>query len=439
MKTIGWQLLLQAFLIGLNAVFACAEIAVISMNDNKLAQMAAQGDKRAKRLAWLTSQPARFLATIQVAITLSGFLGSAFAAENFSDVLVAWLVGLGVTIPASTLDAISVVLITLILSYFTLVFGELVPKRLAMKKAEALALGMSGMIVFISKLFAPIVWVLTGSTNLILRLCRVDPNAEEEAVSEEEIRMMVDIGSQKGVIDTAEKEIIENLFEFDDMNVGEMVTHRTDISLLWMDESPEQWEQTIFETRYSLYPVCDDTVDTVVGILSAKDYFRIKDKSRENILTQAVKPALFVPESLGADVLFKQMKQNRTRLAVVLDEYGGVFGIVTMNDLLEQLVGDLDDGQPEQPEMEPLDENTWRIRGGAPLDKVAKTLGAILPTEEFDTFGGYVFDRCGRIPDDGTQFELDADALHIRVVQVSEHRLEEAVVTVQPVAVAAES
>ena len=204
-NSILFMILLQVFLILLNAVFASAEIAVISINDAKLARMAAEGDKRAVRLARLTSQPARFLATIQVAITLSGFLGSAFAAENFSDGLVNWLVSLGVGVPAATLDAIAVVIITLVLSYFTLIFGELVPKRVAMRKAESLALGISGLISAIAKLFAPIVWFLTASTNAVLRLLGIDPNAEEETVSEEEIRMMVDVGSQKGTIDHEEK------------------------------------------------------------------------------------------------------------------------------------------------------------------------------------------------------------------------------------------
>ncbi|MEG2010296.1 MAG: CNNM domain-containing protein, partial [Oscillospiraceae bacterium] len=235
-----WQILLQVLLIALNAVFACAEIAVISMNDNKLAQMAAQGDKRAVRLARLTSQPARFLATIQVAITLSGFMGSAFAADNFSDKLVQWLLSLGVTVPVATLDTAAVIVITLILSYFTLVFGELVPKRIAMKKAEALALGMSGLITAISKLFAPLVWLLTASTNGMLRLFGIDPNAEDEEVSEEEIRMMVDVGNQKGVIDPVEREMIQNVFEFDALTVGEFATHRTELALLWMDETAEE-------------------------------------------------------------------------------------------------------------------------------------------------------------------------------------------------------
>ena len=195
--TIIMLLLVQAALIALNAIFACAEIAVISMNDTRMAKLASQGDKRALRLKRLTSQPARFLATIQVAITLSGFLGSAFAADNFSDGLVTWLIGLGVPLPRATLDTLAVILITIILSYFTLIFGELVPKRVAMHKAEPLALALSALISGIAKIFSPIVSFLTFSTNTVLRLMHIDPNAEDEEVSEEEIRMMVDAGSEK--------------------------------------------------------------------------------------------------------------------------------------------------------------------------------------------------------------------------------------------------
>ena len=205
------MILLQVVLIALNAIFASAEIAVISFNDAKLARLAAEGDKRAVRLAKLTNQPARFLATIQIAITLSGFLGSAFAAENFSDILVDWLIGLGVKIPRATLDAAAVVVITLILSYFTLIFGELVPKRVAMRKAESLSLGISGLLSAIATFFAPLVCLLTASTNAVLRLLGIDPNADEETVGEEDIRMMVDVGSEKGTIDHEEKRFIQNI------------------------------------------------------------------------------------------------------------------------------------------------------------------------------------------------------------------------------------
>lgn len=343
MDSVWLMLLLQVVLIALNAVFASAEIAIISMNDNKLAKMAQEGNKKAIKLAKLTSKPARFLATIQVAITLSGFLGSAFAADNFSDRLVALIMKTGINIPEKTLDSIVVILITLILSYFTLVFGELVPKRVAMRKAESLALGMASMITFISKAFAPLVFLLTASTNLVLRLMRIDPDAADDDVSEEDIRMMVDAGSEKGAIDSTEKEFIQNVFEFDDLAVEEIAVHRTEVSLLWMEESVEEWNKTINGSRHTMYPVCDETVDNIVGILNAKDYFRLSDKSKENILKNAVTPAYFVPESIKADVLFKNMKDSRNTFAVVLDEHGGTTGIITMSDLLEQLVGDFDE------------------------------------------------------------------------------------------------
>lgn len=434
-NTMIMQILLQIMLILLNAVFACAEIAIISMNDNKLASMAANGDKRAIRLARLTSQPARFLATIQVAITLSGFLGSAFAADNFSDTLVDWLVSIGVSLPAKTLDTISVILITLLLSYFTLVFGELVPKRIAMKRAESLALAMSALITFISHLFAPIVWFLTVSTNGILRLFGIDPNTEENNVSEEEIRMMVDVGSEKGVIDPEEKEMIQNVFEFDDLTVDEFATHRTDISLLWLEESVEEWSKTIHETRHSLYPICDETVDHVIGILNAKDYFRLEPKTKENILENAVKPAYFVPETVCADVLFRQMKKTRNHFAVVLDEYGGMVGIVTMSDLLEQLVGDLETEDIElnqEQDIERIDSSTWKIRGCATLDKVAKELSISLPVDDYDTFSGFIFGSYGSIPEDGTTFELDSHTLHIQVLSIADHKIEKTIVCMEP-------
>lgn len=433
MEQIAWQLVLQIILIGLNAVFACAEIAVISMNENRLEQLAEQGNRRAKRLSGLTSQPARFLAVIQVAITLSGFLGSAFAADNFSDMLTEGLLNLGVPVPAKTLDTISVVLITLVLSYFTLVFGELVPKRLAMKKTEQLALGMSGLVAVIAKFFAPVVFILTISTNGILRVLGIDPEEEENEVSEEEIRMMVDAGSRKGVIDLEEKEIIQNVFEFDDLAVEEFATHRTDIALLWMEENLEEWEQTIHASRHSMYPVCEETVDHVVGILSVKDYFRLKDKTKETVVQSAMRPPYFIPENIRADVLFRQMKNSRNHFAVVLDEYGGMEGIVTMNDLLEQLVGDLEDeiqidGREEG--IEQLDSGTWKVSGNISLDEVADQLSMPLPIEEYDTFSGYVFGTYGSIPEDGSSFELETEQLHIKVTKIREHRVEEALLCV---------
>lgn len=328
-------------LIACNAVFACAEIAIISMNDARLNHMAAEGNKRALRLKTLTSQPARFLATIQVAITLSGFLGSAFAADNFSGRIVTALLSAGVAIPAKTLDTICVILITLILSYFTLVFGELVPKRLAMKNAEKLALGLSGLITFISKAFAPLVWLLTKSTDGVLRLLGVDPNGEKDAVTEEEIRMMIDEGIESGAIDPEEKRMLTNVFEFDDAVVGDIATHRTRVDMLDAEDGDEAWSELIHDKRHSFYPVCDGSPDKIIGVLDAKSWFRLDDRSRENVMGSAVEEPYYVQESMKADVLFANMKRRRQRFAVVLDMYGGVAGIITMNDLVEEIVGDL--------------------------------------------------------------------------------------------------
>ena len=434
--SIGFLLLLQVFLIALNAIFACAELAVLSINETKLEKMAEQGNRKAKRLVRLTSQPARFLATIQVAITLSGFLGSAFAADNFSEPLVDWIISLGVTIPRATLDAVAVVVITLILSYFTLVFGELVPKRIAMKRSEQLALGISGLVSGISVIFRPIVWMLSISTNAVLRLFGIDPNEAEDQVSEEEIRMMVDAGSENGTIDHQEKEFIQNVFEFNDTMAGEIATHRTEITLLWLEDSVEEWEKAIHESRHTRYPVCDGSADNVIGILNAKDYFRLEEKTFENIMECAVKPAYFVLETTRADVLFRNMQKTRNPIAVVLDEYGGMVGIVTIYDLLEELVGDLheepeDETDPE-PHMEQVGEDTWKIVGNVELSEIQEITGLELLSEEHDTFTGLVFDALGMIPADGPQdIDLELPEMTVHISHIEEHQIESATIQVK--------
>lgn len=396
--------------------------------------MADQGDKRAKRLFRLTREPAKFLATIQVAITLSGFLGSAFAADNFSDPLVDWVINLGITVPRATLDTIAVVLITLILSYFTLVFGELVPKRVAMKKAEALGLGISGLIRGISIVFKPIVWFLSASTDAILRLLGIDPNEEDEQVSEEEIRMIVDAGSEKGAIDEQEKEFIQNVFEFDDLTAREITVHRTDVTMLWVEDSMEEWNKTIHNSRHTLYPVCGDSADNIIGILNAKDFFRLDDKGRESVMQNAVKTPFFVPETIKADVLFRKMKKSSNIMAIVLDEYGGVEGIVTLNDLIEQLVGDLGEDTAEEaaaePSVEQIDVNIWAIIGNVELYDIEQALGVDIGMEDVGTFSGLVFGELDMIPNDGEQnIELDFKGLHIHITHIENHQISNALIS----------
>lgn len=420
------QIILQIFLIALNAFFACAETAVISVNDNRLEKLAASGDKRAVRLKKLTASPTRFLSTIKVSVTLAGFIGAAFAADSFASRIVRLLTSRGCTIPVGTLNAISVVVITLILSYFTLVFGELVPKRAAMKNPERLALGMSGLISLVSKLFAPFVWLLNASSNGVLRLMGINPEDEVETVTEEEILMMSDAGAEKGTIDEDENRIIKNVFAFDDMTAGQVCTHRTDVSVLWTSDSIDVWEETIHRTRHSSFPVCGDSVDNVIGILDAKDYFRIEDKSRDNIMENAVTEPYFVHENMKADRLFEQMKQKGAdHFAVVVDEYGGMSGIITVTDLVEKLVGDYADDDDEiSAALEKIGEDVWNVPGIQALSEVSEELEVTLPADKYDTFGGYVIAMLGEIPKEGTNVELETDRLKIEVLNIKQHRIE---------------
>ena len=283
-------IILQVILIFLNAVFASAEIAVISTNENKLEKLAEAGDKRAGRLIKLTSRPAKFLSTIQVAITLAGLLGSAFAADNFAAPLTDALIAAGIGIPRGTLNTICVIVITLILSYFSIVFGELIPKRIAMRRAEKMALGLSGLLKFVSVFFAPLVWLLTVSTNGVLRLFGIRPDEEESPATEEEIMLMVESSSEHGAINAKENELIQNVFEFNDTSVGEVCTHRKDTAILFTTDSEEEWRNTLNENYHTYYPVCGKDADDVIGILNTKIYFRLEDQSRENVLERAVEP-----------------------------------------------------------------------------------------------------------------------------------------------------
>jgi putative hemolysin len=426
-----WPLILQVILIGINAVFACAEIALLSLNDNKLEKQASSGNRKAVRLRNLKKEPAKFLATIQVGITLAGFLGSAFAADNFSGKLAGFFISLGLGIPPGVLEKLSLISITLLLSFCTLVLGELVPKRLAMKKAEALAYAMSGLIMGISRLFAPVVWLLTRATNGMLRLMGINPEPEEDEVTEEEIRLMIDLGSARGTIKAGEKEMLHNVFEFDRKTAGEVMTRRRNVCVLSLEDRDEDWERTILEERHSYFPVCGEKMDDIKGILGVREYLALKDRTREAVLKAALREPWFVPVTVHTDRLFRQMKKKRRHFAVVLDEHGSLVGIVTMNDLLEELVGDLEDDSsapPERPLIERVGLGVWNISGAAPLEKVAREVDVPLPVDKYETFAGFVWSLLGRIPEDGSEEEVEAEGLQIHIEAVREHRLERALV-----------
>ncbi|MCL2708037.1 MAG: hemolysin family protein [Defluviitaleaceae bacterium] len=427
------QLLFLLLLIMVNFVFSCFEIAVISTGQTKLDKLSAGGDRRAARLLGLTKLPSKFLATIQVGSTLAGFLASAFAAKGIAARLTRFLIGAGLSFAPNTINNISIVLVTLALSYFSIVLGELVPKRIAMKYAERISLTLSGPIRAVSILFAPVVFFLSASANILLGLIRIRPDAPEEEITEEEIRMMVDAGSETGAIDEEEKDIIHNVFEFGNLTAADVMTHRTNIVSLWLEEDGDKWDETVSEHKFTCYPICGEDQDDIVGVLNTKDYFRLKDKSRVTVMAQAVRPAQFVPESVRSDMLFRNMKKNRSHFSVVLDEYGGMSGVVTMNDLLEELVGDLEDDQsapPDKPRIEKIDDLTWKVGGTVSLSELSDELGVQLPTDEYDSFAAFVFGLLGTIPEDGQTPELDEYGLHVRVAEIKEHRLEGALVSI---------
>ncbi len=420
-------ILLQIFLIFLNAVFASAEIAVVSVSEARFNSLAEKGDKKAKKILKLKQNPSKFLATIQVCITLAGFLGSAFAAENFATPLVNTLLKTGISVSRGVLESVCVVLITLIIAFFSIVFGELVPKRIAMNKKEGISLGLSGMLRVVSKIFAPIVWLLTASTNLVLKLLRVKATADE--VTEEEIKSMVESSSASGIILKDENEIIQNVFEMNDINVSEICTHRVDVVYIKTSETFSKWKKTIFNTRHSFYPVCAEKIDDVIGVLDVKDFFRLNAKNKEEVLNSGIiKKPFFVPESMKANVLFNKMKEAGNYFAVVVDEYGGMTGIVSVRDLIEVLVGDLYE-EGEQEEIEILSEGVYKISGDASVDEVNEVLSLKIDAEEYDTFGGYVLALLGEVPADGTKPTLETDEMEIKVEKVSKRRIITSIVT----------
>lgn len=427
-----FALLLQIILICVNAVFAGAEIAVVSMNGATLQARAEEGNRKAKVLMRLVENPSRFLATIQVAITLAGYLGSAYATDSFADPLVDLLHSWNVPISEGTLRSFCPLVITLIMSFFSIVFGELVPKRIAMQNKEKVSYALSGTLSFISKAFAPLVWLLTNSTNLVLRLCRIDPEEEEE-VTEEEIRMMVSQSLSQGQIEQDENAMIQNIFDFNDVTLDEICTHRKDVTGLDLEDDLDVWDEKINQTSYDCYPVYKESQDQIIGVLDAKKYLRMADRTKEEVLKKTVLKPLFVLEGMKADHLLLKMKQTKTTFAIVLDEYGGFVGVVTLKDLLVLLVEDLEEeGQSNESEgIVLLEDHTWRIQGDVMVEDVNKILGLQLSDEEYDTFSGYVLDALGgTLPDSNACFDIKTEDMLIKARMGNDHRVEEAIVQI---------
>ncbi len=417
------QIMVLVILIFLNAFFASAEIAFISLNDSKVNKQAKEGNKKAKQMKKMLENPSRFLATIQIGITLAGFLSSAFASETFASKLSPILNELLPVLSLQTWQAISIVIITIILSYFTLVFGELVPKRLAMKNYEKIAFSTIGIIRVIYICTLPFVKLLTASTNLVSKLFGVSEK-DEEVVTEEEIKMMVDVGEEKGAIEEEEKELINNVFEFNDITVSEVMTHRKNIFGIEVGTTIQEFIEELEEYKYSRIPVYEETIDQIRGILYLKDALKYVNSKKIVKIKSIMRPAYFVPETKPINEQLKEFQKNKKQLAIVLDEYGGTAGLVTVEDILEELVGNIFDEYDEvEEEFEKIDDNTYLINGSVSIYELKKILKVEIPEGDYDTLSGYLLDELGRIPDDEEKPIIETRDVTYKIEEYEEKRI----------------
>lgn len=417
------QIAVLVVLILLNAYFAASEIAFISLNDAKIEKQAKEGNKKAKQIYKMLKNPSKFLATIQIGITLAGFLSSAFASDVFADKLAPMLNNLLPMLGTDTWRTISIILITILLSFFTLVFGELVPKRLAMKYYEKVSFGTIGVIRGISFITAPFVKLLTFSTNVISKIFGVKEN-EEEIVTEEEIKMMIDEGEEKGTIDQEEKELLNNVFEFNDTTASEIMTPRIDIFALKISQDLYEVLDELDDYKYSRIPVYEDTIDNIKGIILIKDILKdLRDKKKINI-KKLIKEVHFVPESVPIDKLFRQLQRNKMQMAIVIDEYGGTAGLVTMEDILEELVGNIfDEHDEEELEYELIDENTYMVNGNISIGDLEKIIGIEISDGDYETLSGYLLGKLEELPPEGEETIIEDGKLTYKIEEYEDKRI----------------
>ncbi len=420
---VGYVVVL-VILIFLNAFFAAAEMAFISLNDAKLEIQAKEGNKKAKKIKDMLKDPSKFLATIQIGVTLAGFLSSAFASDAFADILAPKLHELIPALDVSTWNSISIVLITIILSYFTLVFGELVPKRVAMKNCEKIAFASVKVLKAISFFASPFVKLLTKSTNIVSKLFGVT-GEDEEVVTEEEIRMMVDVGEEKGAIDSSEKEMINNIFEFDNKTVSEIMIPRTEVFALDMNLSiGDVIEELSDDDRYSRIPVYDETIDEIKGVVHIKDIL-LSTKNKNTKIKNLMKEAYFVPEAKPVNELFAELRKNKKSMAIIIDEYGGTSGIATMEDVLEEIVGEIyDEYDKVENKFEKIDENTYMFDGSIAIYEVEKILDITVPEGYYDTLSGFLLEELGRIPKDQEKLVIETKEATYKIEEIKDKKIE---------------
>lgn len=417
------QLMILVILILFNAYFAATEIAFISLNDAKIEKQAKQGNKRAKQIEKMLKNPSKFLATIQIGITLAGFLSSAFASDTFSNMLAPALNEIFPNVGIEVFKGISIVVITIILSFFTLVFGELVPKRIAMKYYEKIAYASVGIIKLISVVTAPFVKILTFSTNIISKIFGISEQ-DEEIVTEEEIKMMIDEGEEKGTIEQEEKEMINNIFQFNDINTSEVMTHRTDVYAIDINSNIEDILKELDDYKYSRIPVYDETIDDIKGILFIKDLLKYINGKKQVKIKNIMREAYFVSENKPINELFKELQKNKMQMAIVIDEYGGTAGVVTMEDLIEEIVGNIFDEYDDiENDYTKLDDNTYLISGSVSIYELKKILNIQIPEGEYDTLSGYLLELLGRIPEDDEKPIIETQEVIYKIEEYEDKRI----------------
>ena len=425
-------------LIFVNAFFSMSEMAIVTLNDNKIDKMASEGNKKAKQIQKLTENTSSFLSTIQIGVTLAGFLTSATAAQSFAEMLANAIGKTSIVnvIPVGVISGFSTVVITLIMSYFSLVLGELVPKKIAMNKPEKMAFMAAPILVFVAKVTRPVVKFLALSTNGVLRLIGIDPHADEEVVTEEEIRMMVDVGGEKGVIEDTQIEMINNIFEFDDIDVADIMTHRTDMVCIDDDEPLSEAVKLSIENGLSRIPVYEEDPDDIVGIVYIKDFLKYVGTNlpKTKTVKDMMRPAYYVPETKRCGELFTEMTEKRVQMAVVIDEYGGTAGIVTLEDLLESIVGNIqDEYDQEDEEISIINDTVFEVDGITDIEEVEEHIGKTFPDGDYDTIGGYIISVLGFLPQDGEMNEVTFENVKFTVLNVEERRIGKVKVEILPI------
>ncbi len=431
-----WQLVLLFVLILVNAFFAMSEIAIISLNDNKIEHLAEEGHKKARQVLKLTKNSSNFLSTIQIGVTLAGFLTSASASQSFVDMMSESIRKIPLFADNfGFVKGLSVVIITIVTSYFSLVLGELAPKKIAMANPEKISFRVVGALLLVQKVTIPFVKILSVSTNAVVRLFGIDPHADPESVTEEEIRMMVDVGEEKGVIEDVQKEMINNIFEFDDLDAGDIMTHRTDMVAIEADDPLEDVVRLSVEEGRSRIPVYEEDPDNIIGVVYIKDLlpFVGHQLPKETTLRSIMREAYYIPETKNCGDLFTEMTETRTQIAIVVDEYGGTAGLVTIEDLLESIVGNIqDEYDDEEEEISKINENTFTIDGTTFIDEVDELVGTEIPEGDYDTLAGFLISRLGYLPKDGEMNEVDYENLHFTILNVEDRRIGKVKVEIIP-------